>query len=60
MTNIEVNLAGFQFTRCVPDGPGQDGHNAWHISRVHQLPRVHAGRLLARQVGAVALRVSGR
>jgi hypothetical protein len=50
MTNIEVNLAGFQFTRCVPELPGQDGHHAWHVTRMHHVPRVHAGRLLRRQV----------
>jgi hypothetical protein len=44
MTNIEVNLAGFQFTRCVPDVPGGDGRHAWHISRVHHLPRLHMRR----------------
>ena len=49
MTHIEVNLAGFQLTRCVPDAPGREGRHAWHISRVHHLPRVHAGRFLRRR-----------
>jgi hypothetical protein len=50
MTIIEVNLAGFQFTRCVPDVPGGDGRRAWHVSRVHHVHRVHAGRRMRRRV----------
>lgn len=44
MTIIEVNLAGFQFTRCVPDVPGGDGRYAWHVSRVQHLPKPHLGK----------------
>ena len=41
MSIIEVNVAGFQFTRCVPDVPGADGRHAWHVSRVHHhMPRI--------------------
>ena len=53
MTIIEVNFAGFQFTRCVPDVPGRGDRYAWHISRVHDLPWVlrwvHAGRFARRR-----------
>ena len=52
MTIIEVNFAGFQFTRCVPNVPGQGDRYAWHISRVHHLPWVlgwvHMGRFAGR------------
>ena len=44
MTIIEVNLAGFQFTRCVPDAAGPEGRHAWHITRAYHLRRLHAGR----------------
>jgi hypothetical protein len=43
MSIIEVNLAGFQFVRCVPDG-SNDGRHAWHVSRVHHMPRLHMRR----------------
>lgn len=57
MTIIEVNIAGFQFTRCVPDVPGQGDRHAWHISRMHHLPWVldwvlgwvHVGRFACRR-----------
>jgi hypothetical protein len=48
MTIIEVNFAGFQFTRCVPDVPGRGDRYAWHISRVEHLPRVHLRRFAGR------------
>jgi hypothetical protein len=44
MPIIEVNLAGFRFTRCVPDAPDDDGRHAWHVSRVRHLPRLHFRR----------------
>ena len=53
MTIIEVNFAGIQFTRCVPDVPGGGDRHAWHISRVPHLPWVlgwvHVGRFGRRQ-----------
>jgi hypothetical protein len=44
MPIIEVNLAGFQFTCCVPDVPGSTGRYAWQVSRVHHAPRIRLGR----------------
>ena len=44
MTIIEVNFAGLQFTRCVPDVPGGDDRYAWHVSRLHHLPRLNMRR----------------
>ncbi|HZA08586.1 hypothetical protein [Mycobacterium sp.] len=38
MSIIEVNVAGFQFTRCTPDAPGTESP-AWHITRIHHIPR---------------------
>jgi hypothetical protein len=50
MSTIEVNLAGFQFVRCVPDVPGGGDRRAWHVSRVHQMPLINAGRRMRRWV----------
>jgi len=38
---IEVNLAGFQFTRGVPEVPAGAGRRGWHVSLVHRVPRLH-------------------
>jgi hypothetical protein len=46
MSIIEVNVAGFQFTRCEPDVPGGNGRRAWRVTRTHHKPRFHAGRLV--------------
>jgi hypothetical protein len=46
MAIIEVNFAGFQFTRCVPDVPGGTDRHSWHVSRM-RLVRRWAPRLRA-------------
>jgi hypothetical protein len=54
MSIIEVNVAGFQFTRCVPDEPEGDGRHAWHVAKVHHLPWLHAPRLMRKWAPRVA------
>ena len=44
MPIIEVNVAGFQFTRCVPETGS--GRHVWHVTRPHHTHRFHAARLV--------------
>jgi hypothetical protein len=46
MSIIEVNVAGFQFTRDEPDVPGGNARRAWRVTRNRHQPRIHAGRLM--------------
>ena len=48
MAIIEVNLAGFQFTRCVPDTRDSGTRQVWHFSGVPHPPRIHKVRRMRR------------